>query len=599
MQSSDFIKVGSGMHTPEESGGGRMVTTRVVVGDKEYFKKQIAQAYGGDLRLRMALYKEFNVGNQIDSPYIVRYKAINEDEDGLYVLMEHINGMSVAEKMEAEPAYFANTRHTVKMLRQLLQALKALHSRNTAYLDLKPENIMLTQVSNDVRLVDLGGCFADSNSFTAERTNSYAAPELANDQIDEVDARTDIYGVGRLMQYIEEQAGCKLPQYLQRIKQRCLNEDKTQRYESADAMLKALNRKAQRIRGALCGIVLLVACAWGWQWYTTTEHYRRTALLLQSDALIEGIYYAITSEDSATCKVIGLTDWNNLYIRERVRVKNKEYAVTEIGKSAFEGFDKVESVNLPKELKVIGEQAFYDCASLVTVTLPEGFTELRHACFKRTGIRNVSFPKSLKSIGHASFAECQNITELLIPEGVETLELDAFACCQNLARVQLPSTLKTISRGVFWDCPSMEQIHIPSGVREIGEYAFANCKNLSSLIIPSSVKVIGEYAFDSCKKIKFLTIEEGVTIVGDGVFCDCEELLSVEIPTSLEKISSYMFGGCKSLSSVAIPDSVYEVGNFAFEDCSSLRVIDIPDSVDTIGRDAFPPNTKVKRVENV
>ena len=475
MDSSNFIKAKANTPTIGKEG---VVTTVVVVDGEEYFKKQLVGPCRNDLRLRMALYKEFNIGNQIDSPYIVKYKAINEDEDGLYILMEHINGMSMAEKMEAEPAYFANTRHTVKLLRQLLQALKALHSRNTAYLDLKPENIMLTQVSNDVRLVDLGGCFADSNSFTAERTSGYAAPELASDQIDEVDARTDIYGVGRLMQYIEDRAGCKLPQHLQRIKRRCLHEDKTQRYESADTMLKALNRKAQRIRGALCGIALLLACAWGWQQYSTTEHYRRTALLLRSDALIEGIYYAITSEDSATCKVIGLADWSNLYIREKVLVKGKEYAVTEIGDSVFKGFDRVESVNLPKELKVIGEQAFFDCASLVTVTLPEGFTELRHACFKRTGIRNVSFPKSLKSIGHASFADCQNITELVIPEGVETLELDAFACCHNLRSVELPSSLRSIARGVFWDCPSLEEIRIPAGVGTIGEYAFFYCTSL-------------------------------------------------------------------------------------------------------------------------
>lgn len=477
MNSSDFVK-GKGAAPIHTKGTGKTMTTVVVVDGEEYFKKQLTGACRDDLRLRMALYKEFNVGNQTKSPYIVKYREINEDEKGVYILMEHINGMSIAEKMEADPAYFANPRHTVKMLRQLLKALKALHGQNIAYLDLKPENIMLTQVSNDVKLVDLGGCFADSNSYTAERTSEYAAPELAKDELAEVDARTDIYGVGRLMQYIEEQTECKLPKHLQRIKQRCLHEDKTQRYESADAMLKALNRKAQRIRAALCGIALIVACAMGWQHYTTTEHYRRTALLLQSDALIEGLYYAITSEDSATCKVIGLTDWNNLYIRERVLVKGKEYTVTEIGDSVFKGFDRVESVNLPKGLKVIGEQAFFGCRSLVTVTLPEGFTTLRHACFKGTGIRNVSFPKSLTSIGHASFAECQNLTSLVIPEGVETLEMDAFACCHNLKSVQLPSTLKTIARGVFWDCPSLEEITIPAGVATIGEYAFFYCTGL-------------------------------------------------------------------------------------------------------------------------
>lgn len=144
----------------------------------------------------MAMYKEFDAGRQINSPHIVKYVGINEDEQGLYVLMEHINGMSMAEKMETEPAYFRNQRNTVKMLKQLLEALKALHSKNIAYLDLKPENIMLTQISNDVKLTDLGGCFADSNDYTAESTHKYAAPELIEERLDDVDARTDIYGIG-------------------------------------------------------------------------------------------------------------------------------------------------------------------------------------------------------------------------------------------------------------------------------------------------------------------------------------------------------------------------------------------------------------------
>lgn len=235
--------------------------------------------------------------------------------------------------------------------------------------------------------------------------------------------------------------------------------------------------------------------------------------------------------------------------------------------------------------------------------------KMRAFPYKEMELNGLEFGKALSDDG-VSLCDCtdEEMTEVVIPDQIrwghylyDVVEISGFAFYgkDNLREVVIPNTVRSIGEVAFEDCTQLVSLHIPSSVLEIGEYAFAKCKNLSSLIIPSSVKVIGEYAFDSCKKIKFLTIEEGVTIVGDGVFCDCEELLSVEIPTSLEKISSYMFGGCKSLSSVAIPDSVYEIGNFAFEDCSSLRVIDIPDSVDTIGRDAFPPNTKVKRVENV
>lgn len=70
-----------------------------------------------------------------------------------------------------------------------------------------------------------------------------------------------------------------------------------------------------------------------------------------------------------------------------------EQVLGKIAESAFKGFDKVESANLPKDLKVIGEQAFFGCQGLVTVTLSEGFTTLGHACFKGTGHQKRELPE--------------------------------------------------------------------------------------------------------------------------------------------------------------------------------------------------------------
>lgn len=463
---------------PLVSNGKKSVTQDVTIDGKKYFKKQLASGYRENLRHRMSLYKEFEIGQRIDCPYIVKYIGINEDEQGLFVLMEHINGMSVNEKMKTEPTYFSNFRNIEKMLNQLLQALKTLHMQNVAYLDLKPENIMLTQISNDVKLIDLGGCFTDSNDYTAERTKEYAAPELAKDQLTMVDARTDIYGVGKILQYIEEQAKVKLPNHLMQIKMRCLNTDKTKRYETVDEVLWALNRRGRMVRNTTYSLLVIVFCIIGWQWFTKTTYYQQLVLFLKSDVKIEGIYYAKSPENNNTCQVIGVSKWEDLYIRDSIVIKGKSYTTTSISDKAFYGCKEIRSVNFPKNLHKIGRKAFFHCSALKSITLPEGVTELGHACFKRAGISNIIIPKSLKVIGHASFAECKQIKELIIPEGIETLELDAFACCHNMISIELPSTLQTISRGVFWECKSLPEIQIPAGVETIGEYAFYHCDSL-------------------------------------------------------------------------------------------------------------------------
>ncbi|MDO4737586.1 MAG: leucine-rich repeat protein [Bacteroidales bacterium] len=501
MNSSDFI-LAKDSHTSKEKNCGKAITSVVVIDGKNYFKKQLAESCKNDLRHRMAMYKEFDAGRQISSPHIVKYVGINEDEQGLYVLMEHINGMSMAEKMETEPAYFRNQRNTVKMLKQLLEALKALHSKNIAYLDLKPENIMLTQISNDVKLTDLGGCFADCNDYTAESTHKYAAPELIEERLDDVDARTDIYGIGKLLEYIEQKTEKKLPKHLSNIMKHCLHEDKAKRYATADEVIKALNRRDKIAMTILLTITILSAALYGWKQFEGTEEHRLLVLEMRKDATIDGIHYKITSEDNATCMVIGAqmgkevtTDFINLYIRDSIKIDGKTYHTTEIEDCAFkENMIAITSAFLPNSLGRIGEEAFLGCTQLTNLSIPEGMTKTEFASFKRTGIKNVLLSKNLEIVGHASFAECCNLKTIHIPEGVVLLELDAFACCFNLTGVSMPSTLKEISRGVFWECKSLKEIDIPANVTTIGEYAFYRCDSLKDVynysIEPQTVSVI-------------------------------------------------------------------------------------------------------------
>lgn len=89
MSTSEFIN---------KKNDTKSVTSVVVIKNKKRFKKQLNQTNKDSLRHRNAMYKEFEIGHGIHCPYIVEYISINEDENGLYILMEHINGMNIAEK---------------------------------------------------------------------------------------------------------------------------------------------------------------------------------------------------------------------------------------------------------------------------------------------------------------------------------------------------------------------------------------------------------------------------------------------------------------------------------------------------------------------
>jgi len=106
------------------------------------------------------------------------------------IVFEHIQGMTLAERLKRGPV---PPRQAVSMVRQLASALGALHAHGVLHMDLKPANVI---VSDDgrVRLIDLG--IADLIGNTPEvirGTPAYVAPEVREGKAPS--KATDVYGL--------------------------------------------------------------------------------------------------------------------------------------------------------------------------------------------------------------------------------------------------------------------------------------------------------------------------------------------------------------------------------------------------------------------
>lgn len=121
--------------------------------------------------------KEYEIGSSIPHPNLTEYISLNEDENGYYILMEYICGKTLDNVINEDPEYFSRHDNADRFFTQLLGAIEALHSHNVVYSDLKPSNIMITQVNHNVKLIDLGFCFVDAYSRTAGTTQKFAAPD--------------------------------------------------------------------------------------------------------------------------------------------------------------------------------------------------------------------------------------------------------------------------------------------------------------------------------------------------------------------------------------------------------------------------------------
>ena len=120
------------------------------------------------------------------------------------------------------------------------------------------------------------------------------------------------------------------------------------------------------------------------------------------------------------------------------------------------------------------------------------------------------------SIGQSAFYECAKLEKVTIPESVTSIGLSAFYNCVKLEKVTIPSGVTSIGNYAFSRCTALKEVTIPSGVTSIGNYAFSRCTALKEVTIPESVTSIGNYAFSGCTALKEVTIPMDVTIGTDA-----------------------------------------------------------------------------------
>jgi hypothetical protein len=202
----------------------------------------------------------------------------------------------------------------------------------------------------------------------------------------------------------------------------------------------------------------------------------------------------------------------------------------------------------------IGEDAFFSCISLTSLTIPDSVT----------------------SIGEEAFYNCTSLTNVTIGNAVTSIGLYAFESCVSLAAIAVGALNPVYSSvdGVLLNKGQTTLIRVPEG--KVGAFT-----------IPNSVTSIGFAAFESCTGLTSVTIGNGVTSIGRQAFWSCTSLTSLTIPDSVTSIGAEAFEKCTSLTNVTIPDSVNSIEWAAFYSCTSLTSLTIPDSVTSIGDGAF------------
>ena len=234
-----------------DTRGATCDTFRVKLYGKLHFLKRLKAEYAGDIRYQEALRKEFETGYRLEHPNLVRYLSL--DHDG--ILMEYVDGETLSHRLAANPDYFKNRKHTDKFIRQLLDALGYLHSHQVLHLDLKPDNILLTRINDDVKLIDLGCCYTDSFPDTQGYTSEFAAPEQLSIINCPLSIQTDIYAFGKILGLLPSSYKYN------KVIARCTAECPEDRYQSVREILHDIDSKRPLSRYVAAFVVFVAVLA--------------------------------------------------------------------------------------------------------------------------------------------------------------------------------------------------------------------------------------------------------------------------------------------------------------------------------------------------
>jgi eukaryotic-like serine/threonine-protein kinase len=190
-----------------------------------------------DERLLIKFEEEAQVTGQLEHPNVVPIYDLGEDQGEQFIVMKLIRGRTLSEILRERPRTPQDPiglQHFVAIVLRLCDALEYAHSRGVYHCDLKPDNVMVGDFGQ-VYLMDWGVALLESKKqhltsqaaadersavehlIASDRdslirvtglddgadplrgTPAYMAPEQLWGRTEQIDARTDVFGLGAIL----------------------------------------------------------------------------------------------------------------------------------------------------------------------------------------------------------------------------------------------------------------------------------------------------------------------------------------------------------------------------------------------------------------
>ena len=185
----------------KEIGAGGMGT--VYLAEHTLIKRKVAiKSLKQDLikndQLRERFKKEATALAQLEHPNIVRLNEYIEQQDGVFLIMEYVDGLPLDEHINNVSGPI-NEEQLIPLFLQILDAFEYAHKNKIVHRDIKPSNIIITK-DGKIKVLDFGiaKIMDETNSMTKTGTQMGSVLYMSPEQVrgEKVNHLSDIYSLG-------------------------------------------------------------------------------------------------------------------------------------------------------------------------------------------------------------------------------------------------------------------------------------------------------------------------------------------------------------------------------------------------------------------
>ncbi len=200
---------------------------------------------------------------------------------------------------------------------------------------------------------------------------------------------------------------------------------------------------------------------------------------------------------------------------------------------------------------------------------------LEDHAFYETPVTWVSIPDSVREIGEFCFSGCASLQTLHLPQGLTEIPDCMLESCFRLLEIDLPDTVTTIGEGAFWGNFYLDTVRLPASLETLESMNFIMAHYLERFIVPEENQ-------------HFRTLDDGAVLLSaDGTrfihYCAWQNRSGYTIPEGVKRIDAFAFMDMGVLTEIIVPEGVTAIEAGAFLHAYALQRLVLPASAVELG----------------